>query len=730
MGVITQRVPGLRGVEEVRPEPGRPSSAWTPSPSAPPVSDSRAVSMASRPAVSRRRRRQPVAVAHRLGGASPGGLALPPAAPTPEPHVRPARRLDRRRAGGGRRHRQPPRADLALLPDAGRRRRRRRPRPARLHQRGPGRGRRPTPSAACTCPPGSPSSTATSSSPTPGTTGCCAWDGLPDRRLRRARRGCSARRTSTTVEPNRGGEPDLRDLLLAVRLRRGRRRLLGGRHRQPARARLARRRPARARRGPPTSCSARTTATRPRGQPRRARRRDHVPLAARRRRRRRRRCSSPTPATTGCSAGRPRRTPTGPPTSSSASPTSTTTDEFKNRPQGAAAACASRTPWRPTRERSVVADTSNNRVLRLARRPRAGAGLRADTVLAQPDMDANGENRWTPCTDDSLCWPYGLCLAGDLLAIADSGNNRVMLWRPSDDRPAAVAVARSPAWCRAWASARSSTASPPTSGSTGSSATTPRASSSRSRATRRRWPIRSRRCRRGAAAGRRRARHDVGRSPRSDERGFRIVDEPRPDGRHRRSIPPDTAVCADCLAEMRDPATGVTATRSSPARTAARATRSSRACPTTGRFTTMAGFPLCPPARRSTTTRGRRFHAQPTACPDCGPRVCDTRRRPHDRRGASRRRSHRRASRASAATTSPATPADAAAVAGCARRKQRGDKPFASWSRPRRRRDGSSTRRRPPRGARLAGAPDRARARQRTADLAGTRVAPGNASSA
>ena len=31
--------------------------------------------------------------------------------------------------------------------------------------------------------------------------------------------------------------------------------------------------------------------------------------------------------------------------------------------------------------------------------------------------------------DDSLCWPYGLSAAGDLLAVADSGNNRVTFWR-------------------------------------------------------------------------------------------------------------------------------------------------------------------------------------------------------------------------------------------------------------------------------------------------------------
>ena len=53
----------------------------------------------------------------------------------------------------------------------------------------------------------------------------------------------------------------------------------------------------------------------------------------------------------------------------------------------------------------------------------------ADWVLAQPDFGANGENRWTSVQRDTLCWPYGLSLHGDLLAVADSGNNRVMLWR-------------------------------------------------------------------------------------------------------------------------------------------------------------------------------------------------------------------------------------------------------------------------------------------------------------
>jgi hypothetical protein len=80
-------------------------------------------------------------------------------------------------------------------------------------------------------------------------------------------------------------------------------------------------------------------------------------------------------------------------------------------------------------QRLVVADTSNNRILVWHEWPRSGAGVIADTVLAQPDMGANGENRWKTVEDDSLCWPYGLSLAKDLLLIADSGNNRAMIWR-------------------------------------------------------------------------------------------------------------------------------------------------------------------------------------------------------------------------------------------------------------------------------------------------------------
>ncbi|MBB3606304.1 hypothetical protein FHT40_005993 [Mycolicibacterium sp. BK556] len=78
-------------------------------------------------------------------------------------------------------------------------------------------------------------------------------------------------------------------------------------------------------------------------------------------------------------------------------------------------------------ERLAVADTANNRVLLWDGIPADGRG--ADHVLAQPDFSSNGENRWTSVQRDTLCWPYGLSLRDDLLAVSDSGNNRVMIWR-------------------------------------------------------------------------------------------------------------------------------------------------------------------------------------------------------------------------------------------------------------------------------------------------------------
>lgn len=78
--------------------------------------------------------------------------------------------------------------------------------------------------------------------------------------------------------------------------------------------------------------------------------------------------------------------------------------------------------------RVAVADTANNRILLWDHILEGGVAAPADAVLGQPSFAANGENRWASVTRDSLCWPYGLSLSGNRLAVADSGNNRVVIW--------------------------------------------------------------------------------------------------------------------------------------------------------------------------------------------------------------------------------------------------------------------------------------------------------------
>jgi hypothetical protein len=77
--------------------------------------------------------------------------------------------------------------------------------------------------------------------------------------------------------------------------------------------------------------------------------------------------------------------------------------------------------------RVVVADTANSRLLGFA-----AAGLRtgtdADALAGQADFDRCGENRWRAAGRDTLSWPYGIAAGAGLLAVADTGNNRVLLW--------------------------------------------------------------------------------------------------------------------------------------------------------------------------------------------------------------------------------------------------------------------------------------------------------------
>lgn len=101
--------------------------------------------------------------------------------------------------------------------------------------------------------------------------------------------------------------------------------------------------------------------------------------------------------------------------------------------------------------------------------------------------------------------------------------------------------------------------------------------------------------------------------------GFDIVASRSSDGQ-RTLVPPDTAVCADCVAELFDPGDRrhlhpfITCTNCGPRFTII------TGLPYDREATTMAGFPLCPACRREyDDPADRRHHAQPIGCHDCGP---------------------------------------------------------------------------------------------------------------
>lgn len=80
----------------------------------------------------------------------------------------------------------------------------------------------------------------------------------------------------------------------------------------------------------------------------------------------------------------------------------------------------------------AVGDTANNRVL-IFDSVSAVHDDPPDAVLGQPTLAAVGENRWEQVSADTLCWPYGVHWHAsedepDLLLVADSGNNRVVIW--------------------------------------------------------------------------------------------------------------------------------------------------------------------------------------------------------------------------------------------------------------------------------------------------------------
>lgn len=111
------------------------------------------------------------------------------------------------------------------------------------------------------------------------------------------------------------------------------------------------------------------------------------------------------------------------------------------------------------------------------------------------------------------------------------------------------------------------------------------------------------------------------RVPLSEEAGFRVLDSPQ-SGPRRAIVPPDVATCADCLAEMEDPADRryrypfLNCTNCGPRFSII------ESLPYDRPRTSMKRFRMCPECEREYhDPTNRRFHAQPTACAACGPSV-------------------------------------------------------------------------------------------------------------
>ncbi|MDT5362939.1 MAG: hydrogenase maturation protein HypF [Mycobacterium sp.] len=167
--------------------------------------------------------------------------------------------------------------------------------------------------------------------------------------------------------------------------------------------------------------------------------------------------------------------------------------------------------------------------------------------------------------------------------------------------------------------------------------------------------------------------------------GFEIADTSRSGG-GRTLASPDVAMCADCAAELCDPADRryrhafVNCTNCGPRFTIIASLPYDRAA------TTMARFPMCADCAREYADPGnRRFHAQPVCCPNCGPAL---RFRDHDGHTADAADGLRHARRllrdggilAVKGIGGYHLACDAgndAAVTTLRQRKQRGDKPFA-----------------------------------------------------
>ncbi|MDR3616329.1 MAG: NHL repeat-containing protein [Candidatus Obscuribacterales bacterium] len=76
----------------------------------------------------------------------------------------------------------------------------------------------------------------------------------------------------------------------------------------------------------------------------------------------------------------------------------------------------------------IIADTANSRLLawNISDFDTIGDAL---ALFGQKDFHEKGDNRWQAPVEDSICWPYGVQALKSLAVVADSGNNRVSVWK-------------------------------------------------------------------------------------------------------------------------------------------------------------------------------------------------------------------------------------------------------------------------------------------------------------
>jgi hypothetical protein len=77
--------------------------------------------------------------------------------------------------------------------------------------------------------------------------------------------------------------------------------------------------------------------------------------------------------------------------------------------------------------RLIVADTANSRLLGFDTDCLA-MGIAATRLAGQRDFTRKGDNRWSLPVRDTRCRPYGVAAGEGTPAVADSGNNRLLVW--------------------------------------------------------------------------------------------------------------------------------------------------------------------------------------------------------------------------------------------------------------------------------------------------------------